>query len=296
MRNKLIRLLLAVMAFGSLMLQLQAQEADYIPFPKEGAVWHVAGGGHINSAFISYGVVGDTLINDILYAKMYVSPTFDFDISNSEYLTAYRENEQKQVWGIPVGATDERLMYDFSLQSGESTTVYNFVFGEYQYVVVDFIRLETYIGIERKVFELDGYVWYEGIGSEFGPLRNTAFVIDATQIVTCVEENDALVFQSPFAIECDSLPLAIDDVHRADLSVNIYPSILKSNDLLNINLSEYYNHSQTLFITNYTGKVVYQVSFSTQTLSIPISLPKGSYFVYSKSDAFVSKPVRIFIF
>ena len=109
---------------------------DYVPFPINNAVWSV------NDA--KYGVFGDTIIDDIQYAKVYrqtsYSP-FEFDMNEAEYFCAIRNDvDNRRVYGIykdtlPVrydnyeeidNPTRELLLYDFSVKVGDTVDVVSF--------------------------------------------------------------------------------------------------------------------------------------------------------------------------
>ena len=130
--KKILFITLVVTAFN-----LGAQDYEYIPFATEDALWSVSDE--------KYSLYGDTVINGIKYSKVYrqeESEAFEFDISKAEYFCAIRNDiENKRVYGVykddlPVkyhkniqyDRTEgkEFLLYDFSLNMGDTVSVANF--------------------------------------------------------------------------------------------------------------------------------------------------------------------------
>ena len=136
MKKKIFLLLLIIVHISGINAQDRGEEQNYVPFPTDNAVWSV------NDA--KYGVFGDTVIDDIQYAKVYrqtsYSP-FEFDINEAEYFCAIRNDiENRRVYGIyrdslPVrynsytkieNPTKELLLYDFGVKLGDTVEVVSF--------------------------------------------------------------------------------------------------------------------------------------------------------------------------
>ena len=128
--------LLLLMIIGGGSLKAQETEYSYVPFPTENAQWSVANE--------KYALYGDTIIDEIKYGKIYKQTSdslFEFDINKAEYFCAIRNDvESKRVYGIykevlPIkyyntgllpAFEKEMLLYDFSLDMGDTVTVANF--------------------------------------------------------------------------------------------------------------------------------------------------------------------------
>jgi len=151
---------------------------------------------------------------------------------------------------------EERLIYDFSLQLGDSIEVGSQ--GDYAKVVsTDSISIN---GQYRKRIIFDPWFnefWIEGIGSSsspFDPFVNN-FVWDIKFELLCVKDNDTLLYQNPIYNNC--YLDYIDDVHeidnQKDYKINIYPMpIHTSATIINNNTSK----SWTAKIVNNLGQVI----------------------------------------
>ena len=95
-------------------------------FPKSDAIWnmHQYSDNYFESEII-YGLIGDTIINEKTYQKMYFLSDTVLSLEKAEYVGAFR-TEEEQVWFLPRTVTGwediqhpEFLLYDFSKAPGE---------------------------------------------------------------------------------------------------------------------------------------------------------------------------------
>lgn len=125
-KSKVLLLLLLTMAA----LGLRAQEYD--PLVAEGKRWNVM----LSDCWFppepqkhtttSYKIEGDSLFEDVLYKKMLA--TGHEDLTRWNLCGLIRENVEKQVFYRCFGngqVGTEELMYDFSLQQGDSIPVWD---------------------------------------------------------------------------------------------------------------------------------------------------------------------------
>lgn len=160
-------------------LQLKAQD-DYTPFDLQNSIWEED---YYELASFrqqyNYLMDGDTIINEVTYQKIRQvgryslnydqTPTFWEDIDN--YAGAIRENDQKQVFWVDPGGSEEVLMYDFNLTVGD--TIAGHFFSALKVVGLDTIES---CGQFRKRYELEPVegpllqplYWTEGVGSNQG--------------------------------------------------------------------------------------------------------------------------------
>ena len=81
---------LIIILFTILSISSYAQES----FPTSNAIWNESVEGH----YSTYGLLGDTIINDVLYSKLYeFSDTLLSEVNIKNYIGAFR-NEGKKVW------------------------------------------------------------------------------------------------------------------------------------------------------------------------------------------------------
>jgi len=189
---------------------------------------------------------GDTLINSISYAKFYVN----IDTFQTHYLKGFMRQDtlQKKVYWLNINSTQEHLLYDFSLNVGDTVEVYP---GIYSYLgtarmKVNAIDSLVILGNYHKRFTMENVqlgimfseeYWIEGIGSNFGLLMSGSWNagIHSEWIfpsLMCYTENDTLVFLNQGFISCYLPP--IDNVIEVseDKNISLYPN--PTNETLNI--------------------------------------------------------------
>ena len=179
MKNKLIILLLLLT--GS--IQTKAQKDDYIPLAVDSAQWLILVD-WIETPFLDeyfgYKIIGDTIINDTAYKKVYkrefesVNQNYDppYEITDEYLYGAVRDDiDNRKVHGRRVLYNEEEyLMYDYSIQIGDTNTGSMPQMGD-QFTVID-IYYGTAYGYNTRIFELQtplciAYM-LEGIGSDRG--------------------------------------------------------------------------------------------------------------------------------
>ena len=307
-------------------------ELEYIPFPTSDAVWSV------NDT--KYGMFGDTIIDGMQYAKVYRQTSFspfEFDINNAEYFCAIRNDiENKQVYGIyreqlpvinAIGIemeyiTKELLLYDFSLNVGETIEVSSFECADLLGYIQcgrfrrvddislaitnkDFIHIHNNDSIvimengeQRKRILMEAedlpnatHFWIEGIGSSNGPMN--FFIPDnweeSMRRLLCFSQNDELLFSQDYyeyddALDCFSLGRGsgIDESSQSDIYV--YPN--PANDNLTISLA---GNCSSIEIYDSFGRIMtsrqVNVTTSQQVVDVDISeYPSGLYLVIVKGD------------
>jgi hypothetical protein len=257
----------------------------YFPFPNSNAIWN-------NKSYWSpyilierYGIYGDTIVNNKLYNKLYlIENDSTLNINNMTYYAAIRENNAKQIFVKFTNYNDEILIYDFSLNIGD-TIHSNSPNGYLSWLTctisdIDTIELENYQFRRRFRINNSGEYWIEGIGSEGGlfyPISE--YLAGTTNDLLCFKQNDTLIYiNNP---ECDkcfcSLATAIQNHAKTNNSLKIYsnPSTVEiffeppfEKGLFIINL---YNSN---------GYLINTIKESSFPLSLKIKdLPLGIYFI-----------------
>jgi len=291
MNKKLFFMLPLAILLGIFTASAQNMNDDYHPLVQEGKVW-------VQSiikpdqkeAWFFYSLHSDTIVNGKKYKKMYESRgqytqhPYDWNV---RYL--FREDENRKVWIKPVYATDEYLLYDFSLQIGDTVKCY------YPYhwptnlppVLVSEITDYNYFGDVRKVFWFTetisdfGKCWIEGIGSSYGPTKEATPYSEV--FLKCYYEKRDLVYCRDFIYDflhiCYLPFLGFLDIGENDYDVNaginIYPN--PANDILFIENSKNID-IRTISILNIYGQIVRE--FEPHTTQLEISnIPVGIYFL-----------------
>lgn len=199
---------------------------QYTPFPASDAIWSV----NIDK----FAVQGDTTINSKLYKKYYRTngdSTFVFE--NSTYYAAVREDTNKRIWGIKHDAVTERLLYDFSLEIGDTTYVFpyedynNWVLDSVGLIVIDIdsVPIDTTFRKRFKISTLN-YIrdqpewvyeyWIEGIGSTVGLFSQGTFEPGIVDVVfyelLCYQENDFTEYFTPFYLNYEDCFMPVFDL------------------------------------------------------------------------------------
>lgn len=132
----------------------------YNTFPTSDAVWNIVGDNCFTGAKyrIRYGFYGDTIVDSMLYVKVYA--LYDTTLINpkSDYLGAIREINKRVYVKFP--GYPEMILYDFNLNIGD-TIFYEYEgwpggFQQFQHYLVmldiDSVKLED--GKYRKQYHL----------------------------------------------------------------------------------------------------------------------------------------------
>ncbi len=150
--------------------------SQVVSFPEKDAIWkeeYLTIAGPFSRHF---ALCGDTLINGKSYSQL-VQLELDTagEVTGKTYTAAVRTDGDK-VWVTPGTATDEVLLYDFSLQPGQEIQLSNLATGSQVSRTVDSVKLENLAGANRRVIYFKpepgeaGEFWIQGFGSNYGVL------------------------------------------------------------------------------------------------------------------------------
>ena len=253
---------------------------DYTPFADSNAVWKAAEypyppGPMIWYAFHwDYVLIGDTLIDDLLYKKM---GRIDYNVQCSQlftgpyYYTAIRDD--MVVRKVYQRVSDEDyLLYDFSLGIGD--TVNTIISQGYIVGNIDSILIgDTY----RKRFIYTKETWVdieviEGIGAYTG-LFEPAEVFEHIHWLRCYSEDSMALYVNPMVGQCDleidtCLPVNIAEFKQLN-SITVYPNPFTTSTTIEYELNAISNIQFTVY--NMMGEVVYRTE--------EIMLPQGRHTV-----------------
>ncbi len=176
----------------------------YAPFPDSNATWNVVNsfrdfGNLTNYKNFKFQIIGDTIIQQQNYHKIY--ETF----SQVSYVGGIRESLQKEIFFRPDTASQERLLYKFGLNVGDSARIYRLG----QWVSFRVSRIDSvWVGNQfRKRYDMTTPVfglrdqWIEGIGSNRGLLFPSFwYEFENSFQLYCFELNGQLVYQSSNAL------------------------------------------------------------------------------------------------
>lgn len=298
-----IRALLSFLVF--VLLQFEASSQDYIPFPESDAVWY-AGYGNVDCAlyeddFLEYGEYyyvlsgEDTTINNNSYKSLFrygyggndCNIPLGLGVENG-YIGAIRQEVSEQkVFFMPRDSSQDKLIYDYSLQEGDTIDSYLIEIADVYEVVtvtsVDSImigqhyrkRIRTSWLEEDPQRDID---LIEGVGSNRGflePFLNR-FERDAMLHNLCV--NDTVTYANPNYYEylCDYTVGLENSPGKVDLS--IYPQPADDRLIISSEYGDYKIESLRMF--NSQGELVGSLNPVSYPLNMEVTdLPGGIYFI-----------------
>lgn len=287
----------------------QNSSVSYTPF-RANSIWSVS-----DTKYMSYG---DTIINQKEYMKIYKqthNAPFEFDLDQSSYYAAIRNDSiEKKVYVIfndqeiivksggekvPCNPFDEFLLYDFSLQLGDSailvdnyhktltlTTVkrvdqiqtidHNTINNSDSLLVLsnsDTVKRILLQAIESSSsFVHDSYYIIEGIGSSSGLFNQTpcSCFFDAGCLeLICYSDINNVLFSSPNDLNNDCYePVNGVNVeeYETDLKFTLYPN--PSDGIFHFKGIDIDNNSIIMKIFNLQGVELYSSQLYSNMLDI----------------------------
>jgi hypothetical protein len=224
-----------------------------------------------------FQLIGDTLIDSLLYKKIYLlHDTLD---SITMYMGAIREDSINKVYIIPSNYTDEIIFYDFSLNIGETFKIntinfdgtFDKLFTE-EIKVIDTLTI-TLLNQQRRVIKVESgsanYIyWIEGIGTNHGLFYNklvgginrTALVnfnlvsleLQDSILLTCAEIST--LFHTVCEYECIDY-LTTKNIESAIFKTHIYPN--PNSGSFTLQLESATSAETQLRVFDSMGKIVY---------------------------------------
>jgi len=291
---------------------------DYQPFPEEDGVWHVASvitEGFPNVQHISrFEVMGDTIIGDFTYQKLYRTKrrrfrTVYFD---TLYWGAYRNFERKLLY-IQSGQETEATLYDFNLEIGDrlDLPLWNcepegdedfFCNSYFRLSSIDSVELGDAIYRNRYNFEwvdmasdtayednLPTY-WIEGIGCNFGFFPTTTkdiqlglYPTPASRSALWCFLSDSVEYKNPtFAVDDCFPPMIVNDVEnlKDNTQFKVYPN--PTSELLYIENQSGKPFSVKVFDS--TGRLILENHTASDNPLDLSGFPKGIYLLLLTID------------
>jgi len=281
-------------------------------FPTSNAIWNESIYKNGVKHEYLYGLLGDTIINDMLYSRLYeFSDTLLLVENIRGYIGALRNEEQKVFFRPPYWEYPDILLYDFGASVGDTVWHNAFMYGygaivpyypdEFlgtygAYSIIESITIdENY----RKKYEVGGFgifsepnVWYEGIGSYMGILRSIQndFLLNGDSYIyelNCFKHGCTIKYLNSTCNKCFcSLQTGISDKKVDSEFIYIYPN--PTNSEFRVQSSEFRVQSSEFKIFDIIGRVQ-QIEYKivNEELIINIShLQSGIYFLKIDNQTF----------
>lgn len=276
---------------------ISAAAQQYVPFPMKNAVWNSGWyyqkfDAATSNDYSTY-TEGDTIINNLNYAKLYqnevsksyVPPTVLKSTTTylHTYIGAIRE-ESKRVYFFPRAATNEYLLYDFSGKVGDT------LFTKVRMIVgrIDSVKLSDGTFRKRFIcpkgsFPVPYYIIIEGIGAieldrdAFQPFVD--FIYQYPRYLNCMLVDGKVIYGGTAAGSCDFVSNNADELVQPNF-VQLSNTTLK--DAITVSFE---SRNLQLQLFNSLG----QVSFQSKLDSSPYRFEKGNlssgiYFLHCRSE------------
>lgn len=278
---------------------INAQTSVYHPFPDSNSLWRVNGSyWDCNPLcdFYQYTTGTDTSIDTHTYTKIYQSGIYSFSSWDSIYRGALRNDTlNRKVYFVDMDSTNERLLYDFSLNIGD--TIFGIMPGlSPGYGVISSIDSVLVGSNYHKAFMVDGgfAVIIEGVGSTRGLLELFFYQFESAYELICFSNNSEVYPNSsascPLIMES---ALSIPKLTNQQLLIDIYPNPF--NSITTITFSEEQRNT-SIKITDMLGQAIKTISFTGKQMTIEKEqMRAGIYFVQIADDKknIVSKKIII---
>lgn len=258
--------------------------SQYRPLPMQNAEWVCSGAFNLLSTPTSinymYYTDNDTLIGSMVYVnirKVEIPSVNDVNTYQT-YTGAIRQDTlNKKIYIVPTDSTSEKLLYDFSLNVGD--TVVSFL-NETCPAIETIGAIDSIIvnGNYHRRLHLQGgcsgiQIYYiEGIGSNFGLIfpNNTGNLSN----LICTKVNNQTYY--PDSSTSCNLVTSVNSLD-IDMAIDIYPN--PSNNEINIIIPDTEKlTSNTITLLSPLGQILITEKINSQKSIIDISsLPKGLY-------------------
>ena len=220
----------------------------------------------------------DTVINATSYSKIH--------FCGGAYKGATRDVSGK-VYFVPKDSLNEFLLYDFTVQQGDSIkNVYN-QFTQNSAFLIDlqagYIDSVLINGNYRKRIHFDVGAWIEGIGNTTGLFaENWVNVSNWIHDLNCMSKNDSTLYPA-FSLGPCSLTLGLYEAINYNMTYSIFPNPFSAQTTLQ---TDNIFKGATLTVYNCYGQAVKQTgNLSGQTIILQReNLPSGLYFIRLTQD------------
>ncbi len=288
-----------------------AQFNVYHPFPDSNAYW-----GEENKVFpgtgnvldineFGYKLYGDTVINGLIYHKLYQVGGFSGTSQGGGtlyhsmgYYGAIREDTMRHIYFLSSSAGNkDSLLYDFNLKVGDTLRQYNspglFSNGnsnEANYVYqIDSVLIEGSIRRQfviasnfgnNQIYQVADII--EGIGSTTGLVEPIDLPFEYSSALICFRQNGYTVISGSSYFAQDTCivygPLGVNNITNAPPMFIIYPNPANTSVELTFQLQ---NKNSVLSLYNTMGQLVKTQTINGNEKSITedvSALPNGIYY------------------
>lgn len=303
--------LFLLILFPFVLLETLAQE-EYYPLLDTSAVWNyqrVMECEYYTPYYhFDYSLLldEDTIINGVEYHQL-KRPAFEFSTPNwfdgvvedcgpnpieTGYIGALRENTmERRVYFLPAGDTEESLLYDFSLEEGDTLVGYfaDILYEPTMVTLVDSILIgSTYC--KRWVISVDGsdtdysIQYIESIGGLHGLVEPDPFFFMHGPIttLTCYSNGEGIIY--PDGDESCMIITHVENEIAEEPAIDVFPN--PANGSFTLSHTGAFNAENTfLRVLDIHGRVIKEQTMTgPETIFDTESWPTGMYLLHVKSE------------
>lgn len=282
--KKLLFLISALITLSSL-----AQQPVYFPFPESNAQWNIhmlqMGWPPYENNY-SIIIAGDTLLNGLIYKKlMIVNPAW--------YKGAIRQDTiNKKVFIIPPTAVTEELLYDFTMQVGDTVKGYieNLLNPKDIVQTIDTVLVGNDYRRRWKINSGYSIYFIEGIGSTYGLVEHSpGTMVDAADFsISCFRQNSITIY--PDTITSCGLITSVQPIEIQNDQLSIYPNPSKGSFSIEFDKSL---NIKEIRLTDLLGRIVFQQQTDNRTKIEITNLQNDIYIltIIDKDNLLINKKI-----
>lgn len=261
------------------------QSTTYHPFPEGNATWNYIYFQQFMSmppndyelVNYSYTFSGDTLINNLTYHKL-ITPFPNAYVVGYGYRGAIRQDiVEKKVFFIPPTEISERVLYDFTMQVGDTVKGVPYYSPRDTVQSIDSVLIGN---IFRKRWLIhDNYYIIEGIGStcELLGIVPVAYTDGPEYNLSCYSENNKTLYPDS-QTNCELIN-SLKFLETNSTEIKVYPNSQKGSftiEFVDANILE-------IKLIDMLGKVIFQRPTNNMKTIIIERLQSGLYVLIGKN-------------
>lgn len=278
-----------------LSISAKAQTSVYHPFPDSAAMWNIQNSymcwlSPYNMVYQNYSIIisNDTVIGAETYHKLVIPVLQTIQSScapGTTYLNVYKgairqDTAARKVFIVPPTGNTEELLYDFTMQVGD--TVRGYIESQQQNNPDRVLSIDSVLvgNSYRKKWNIDNQYsisFIEGIGSTYG-LVEYSFSNATDQLmisISCFQQNSQTLYPDTSS-NCLQIGILFDAINGDDPNtdlLNVFPNPCRGS----VNLDFGKSTTCEIILTDLSGRLIFQQQIFNQSRCSIDKLESGSY-------------------
>lgn len=276
-------------------LSAKAQTNVYHPFPDSAAMWNINNSymcwlSPYNMVYQDYSIImpGDTIIGSETYHKLVIPVLQTIHSScapGTTYLNIYKgaireDTAARKVFIVPPAANTEELLYDFTMQVGD--TVRGYIESQQQFNPDIVLSIDSVLvgNNYRKRWNIDNQYsisFIEGIGSTYG-LVEYSFSSATDQLmisISCFQQNGQTLYPDTLS-NCLQIGILFDGINSDDTDSDLL-SVFPNPSEGSANLDFRKSTGGEIVLTDLSGRIILQQRIANQSRFSIENLESGTY-------------------